>query len=106
MDIKTQKMLADVILDAQKNAVKSYTTTAKVKGVSNGVVYVEIPGSDRVTPVKNTSVAVKKGDTVDLVVSHEDTHITGNRSDVATPQSSTKELSFTNFATCKYALVA
>ena len=93
MDIKTQKMLADVILDAQKNAVKSYTTTAKVKGVSNDVVYVEIPGSDRVTPVKNTSVAVKKGDTVDLVVSHEDTHITGNRSDVATPQSSTKELS-------------
>lgn len=92
MNIKTQKMLADVILDTQKNAVKSYTTTAKVKGVSNGVVYVEIPGSDRVTPVKNTSVAVKKGDTVDLVVSHEDTHITGNRSDVATSQSATTKL--------------
>lgn len=99
MDIKTQKMLADVILDAQKNAVKSYTTTAKVKGVSNGVVYVEIPGSDRVTPVKNTSVAVKKGDIVDLVVSHEDTHITGNRSDVAMPNSTVKEISRTMEAT-------
>lgn len=92
MDVKTQKMLADVITDAQKNAVKPYTTTAKVKGVSNGVVYVEIPGSDRLTPVKNSSVAVKKGDTIDLVVSHEDTHITGNRSDVATSQSATTKL--------------
>jgi len=92
MDVKTQKILADVIADAQRNAVKPYTTTAKVKGVSNGVVYVEIPGSDRLTPVKNSSVAVKKGDTVDLVVSHEDTHITGNRSDVATSQSTTSKL--------------
>lgn len=93
MDIKTQKMLADVVLNAQKKSVQPYTTTAKVKSVADDIVYVEIPGSDRITPVKSSSVAVKKGDIVDLAVSHSDTHITGNRSDVATPQSSTKELS-------------
>lgn len=93
MDIKTQKMLADVVLNAQKKSVQPYTTTAKVKSVADDTVYVEIPGSDRITPVKSSSVAVKKGDIVDLAVSHSDTHITGNRSDIATPQSSTKELS-------------
>ena len=92
MDIKTQKMLADVVLNAQNKTVKPYTTTATVKSVNNGIVYVEIPGSDRDTPVKNSSVSVKKGDVVDLVVSHSDTHITGNRSDVAVPASTAHKM--------------
>ena len=92
MDIKTQKMLADVVLNAKNKTVKPYTTTATVKSVNNGIVYVEIPGSDRDTPVKNSSVSVKKGDVVDLVVSHSDTHITGNRSDVAVPASTAHKM--------------
>lgn len=99
MDIKTQKMLADVVLNTQNKAVKPYTTTATVKSVNNGIVYVEIPGSDRNTPVKNSSVSVKKGDVVDLVVSHSDTHITGNRSDVAVPVSTAQKMSQTLEAT-------
>ena len=99
MDIKTQKMLADVVLNAQNKTVKPYTTTATVKSVNNGIVYVEIPGSDRDTPVKNSSVSVKKGDVVDLVVSHDDTHITGNRSDVAVPESTAQKMSQTLEAT-------
>ena len=99
MDIKTQKMLADVVLNAKNKTVKPYTTTATVKSVNNGIVYVEIPGSDRDTPVKNSSVSVKKGDVVDLVVSHSDTHITGNRSDVAVPESTAQKMSQTLEAT-------
>ena len=35
MDIKTQKMLADVVLNAKNKTVKPYTTTATVKSVNN-----------------------------------------------------------------------
>ena len=93
MDIKTQKMLADVVLNAQKKSVQPYTTIATVNSVNNGITYVKIPGSDRITPVKNSSVSVKKGDVVNLFVSHEDTHITGNRTDVAVSQSTVKDIS-------------
>ena len=93
MDIKTQKMLADVVLNAQKKSVQPYTTIATVNSVNNGIIYVKIPGSDRVTPVKNSSVSVKKGDVVNLFVSHEDTHITGNRTDVSVSQSTAKDIS-------------
>ena len=95
MDIKTQKMLADVVLNAKNKTVQPYTTTAIVKSVNDSTIYVEIPGSDRATPVKNSTVSVKKGDVVDLVVSHNDTHITGNRSDVATSQTETSQISNT-----------
>ena len=95
MDIKTQKMLADVVLNAKNKTVQPYTTTAIVKSVNDNTIYVEIPGSDRATPVKNSTVSVKKGDVVDLVVSHNDTHITGNRSDVATSQTETSQISNT-----------
>ena len=95
MDIKTQKMLADVVLNAKSKTVQPYTTTAIVKSVNDNTIYVEIPGSDRATPVKNSTVSVKKGDVVDLVVSHNDTHITGNRSDVAASQTETSQISNT-----------
>ena len=95
MDIKTQKMLADVVLNAKNKTVQPYTTTAIVKSVNDSTIYVEIPGSDRATPVKNSTVSVKKGDVVDLVVSHNDTHITGNRSDVAASQTETSLISNT-----------
>ena len=95
MDIKTQKMLADVVLNAKNKTVQPYTTTAIVKSVNDSTIYVEIPGSDRATPVKNSTVSVKKGDVVDLVVSHNDTHITGNRSDVAASQTETSQISNT-----------
>ena len=49
--------------------------------------------SEDSTPVKNSSVSVKKGDVVNLFVSHEDTHITGNRTDVAVSQSTVKDIS-------------
>ena len=83
MDIKTQKMLADVIVNAKEKTVAPYSTTAEVKSIVDDTVYVKIPGSENATPVKASSVSVKVGDIVDLVVSHADTHITGNRSDVA-----------------------
>ena len=86
MDIKTQKMLADVVLNAKSKTVQPYTTTAIVKSVNDNTIYVEIPGSDRATPVKNSTVSVKKGD---------DTHITGNRSDVAASQTETSQISNT-----------
>ena len=95
MDIKTQKMLADVVLNAKNKTVQPYTTTAIVKSVNDNTIYVEIPGSDRATPVKNSTVSVKKGDVVDLFVSHNDTHITGNRSDVAASQTETSLISNT-----------
>ena len=95
MDIKTQKMLADVVLNAKNKTVQPYTTTAIIKSVNDSTIYVEIPGSDRATPVKNSTVSVKKGDVVDLVVSHNDTHITGNRSDVAASQTETSQISNT-----------
>ena len=93
MDVKTQKMFTDIIVNANKRAVSPYSTTAKVNSVNGNIIYVEIPGSDRITPVKNSSVSVKKGDIVDLVVSHDDTHITGNRSDVAVSQTTVQQIS-------------
>ena len=83
MDIVTQKMLAEILAESKQRNVAPYSTTAKVKSISNGYVYVEISGSDTTTPVKTKNVSVKVGDIVDLMVSHEDTRITGNRSDVA-----------------------
>ncbi len=93
MDVKTQKMFADIINNANKRAVSPYSTTAKVNSINGNTIYVEIPGSDRITPVKSSSVSVKKGDIVDLVVSHNDTHITGNRSDVAVSQTMVEQIS-------------
>lgn len=93
MDIKTQKTLADIVLNANKKTVQPYTTTATVKSITDNIIYVSIPGSDSVTPVKSSSVSVNPGDVVDLVVSHNDTHITGNRSDVATSVSTTEKVS-------------
>ena len=83
MDIKTQKILADVIVNAKEKTVAPYSTTAEVKSIIYYTVYVKIPGSENATPVKASSVSVKVGYIVDLMVSHSDTHITGNRSDVA-----------------------
>ena len=93
MDVKTQKMFTDIIVNANKRTVSPYSTTAKVNSVNGNIIYVEIPGSDRITPVKSSSVSVKKGDIVDLVVSHDDTHITGNRSDVAVSQTKVEQIS-------------
>ena len=83
MDIVTQKILAEILAASKQRNVAPYSTTAKVKSISNDYVYVEIFGSDATTPVKTSNVSVKVGDVVDLIVSHEDTRITGNRSDVA-----------------------
>ena len=93
MDMKTQKMLADIIVNAKKDEVKPYTTKATVRSVNGTTIYVDIPGSDNSTPVKASSVAVKAGDVVDIYVSHNDTHITGNRSDVAVSRSTTDKMS-------------
>jgi hypothetical protein len=93
MDMKTQKMLADIIVNAKKDEVKPYTTKATVRSVNGTTIYVDIPGSDNSTPVKASSVAVKVGDVVDIYVSHNDTHITGNRSDVAVSRSTTDKMS-------------
>lgn len=93
MDIRTQKILAESIIESQKNTVAPYTTTAKVKSVSDDAIYVEIPGSETTTPVKTSSVSVKADDIVDLVVSHNDTHITGNRSDIAVSQTTAERMS-------------
>lgn len=83
MDLKIQKLLAETVANANKNIVSPYTTTAEVTSITDDTVYVKIPGSENSTPVKASSVSVKVGDTVDVSVSHSDTHITGNRSDVA-----------------------
>ena len=83
MDLKIQKMLAETVANANKNTVSPYTTTAEVTSITDDTVYVKIPGSENSTPVKASSVSVKVGDMVDVSVSHSDTHITGNRSDVA-----------------------
>ena len=83
MDVVTQKILAEILAASKQRNVAPYSTTAKVKSISNDYVYVEIFGSDATTPVKTSNVSVKVGDVVDLIVSHEDTRITGNRSDVA-----------------------
>ena len=93
MDVKTQKMFTDIIVNANRRTVSPYSTTAKVNSVNGNIIYVEIPGSDRITPVKSSSVSVKKGDIVYLVVSHDDTHITGNRSDVAVSQTTVEQIS-------------
>lgn len=93
MDIRTQKILAESIIESQKNTVAPYTTTAKVKSISDDTIYVEIPGSETTTPVKTSSVSVKAGDVVDLVVSHNDTHITGNRSDISVSQTTAERMS-------------
>ena len=93
MDINAQKILADVIVNSQKRTVAPYSTTAKVKSIDGDTIYVDIPGSNAATPVKASSVSVNVGDTIDLEVSHSDTHITGNRSDVAVTQSTAKQMS-------------
>ena len=92
MNISTQKMLVEAIKGAQSNKIQPYTTTATVTSIDdNGTVYVQIPGSDYSTPVKVSTVSVSKGDVVNVVVSHDDTHITGNRSDVAVTATDAKE---------------
>lgn len=84
MDITAQKMLADAINDLSKKSVAPYSTTATVKSVSeDGTIFVNIKGSDINTPVKASTVSVEPGDVVDIEVSHSDTHIIGNRSNVA-----------------------
>jgi hypothetical protein len=95
MDIKTQKMLADVIVNAKEKTVAPYSTTAEVKSIVDDTVYVKIPGSENATPVKASSVSVKVGDIVDLVISHSDTHITGNRSDVAVSSTTAESITQT-----------
>lgn len=84
MNTQTQKVLASAITELSKNKVTPYTTTAEVININDkGIIYVRIPGSENVTPVKTTTVKVKPGDIVNVAVSHTDTHITGNRSDAA-----------------------
>ena len=92
MDINTQKVLVKAITDAQTKKVTPYTTTATVHNILGDTIYVKIQGSDILTPVKSSTVSVNKGDMVDLSVSHTDTHITGNRSDVATNKTVTNEI--------------
>lgn len=89
MDLKIQKMLAETVANANRKTVSPYTTTAKVTSITGDTVYVKIPGSENSTPVKASSVSVKVGDVVDVSVSHSDTHITGNRSDVAVAKTTT-----------------
>ena len=95
MDIVTQKILAEILAASKQRNVAPYSTTAKVKSISNDYVYVEIFGSDTTTPVKTSNVSVKVGDVVDLIVSHEDTRITGNRSDVAASATEVENVSKT-----------
>ena len=92
MDINAQKVLVKAITDAQTKKVTPYTTTATVHNILGDTIYVKIQGSDILTPVKSSTVSVNKGDMVDLSVSHTDTHITGNRSDVATNKTVTNEI--------------
>ena len=83
MDLKTQKLLASVITDQQKNKVSPYMTKGEVISITDDTIYVKMEGSNISTPVKASSVSVNVGDIVDLSVSHNDTHITGNRTVVA-----------------------
>lgn len=111
MDLKAEKILVDAITKAQKSKVAPYTTTAVVTSVMGETIYVKIPGSENSTPIKNTSVSVKVGDVVDLSVSHNDTHITGNRSDVAMNSTTTNVISqqyatdVKNFVAAEYAKI-
>ena len=90
MDLKAQKTLAAAVFEAQKT-ISPYTTTATVTSISGDTAYVKIAGSDISTPVEASTVTVKTGDTVDLSVSHADTHITGNRSDKSVTETSVKK---------------
>ena len=111
MDLKAEKILVDAITKTQKSKVAPYTTTAVVTSVMGETIYVKIPGSENSTPIKNTSVSVKVGDVVDLSVSHNDTHITGNRSDVAMNSTTTNVISqqyatdVKNFVAAEYAKI-
>lgn len=111
MDLKAEKILVDAITKAQKSKVAPYTTTAVVTSVMGETIYVKIPGSENSTPIKNTSVSVKVGDVVDLSVSHNDTHITGNRSDIAMNSTTTNVISqqyatdVKNFVAAEYAKI-
>ena len=91
MDIATQKLFAEVLKD-KRNIVAPYSTTAKVKNITNDTIYVVLSGSNITTPIKTTNVSVEVGDTVDVIVSHEDTRITGNRTDVAASSKSTEKM--------------
>ena len=93
LDIETQKKLVEAIINPNKKEIKPYTTKATVSSVSDGIIYVKLPGSENSTPIKSSSVSVNPGDVVDISVSHDDTHITGNRSDVSAPESTTKQIS-------------
>jgi len=93
MDLKTQKILVESIAKTQDSKIAPYTTTGVVTSVSDDIIYVRLQGSDNSTPIKKTSVSVKMGDTVDVSVSHSDTHITGNRSDVAMNATTTNDIS-------------
>lgn len=94
MDIATQKLFAEVLKD-KRNTVAPYSTTAKVKNITEDTIYVVLSGSDITTPIKTTNVSVNVGDTVDVIVSHEDTRITGNRTDVAASSKSTEKMAQT-----------
>lgn len=83
MDIQTQKLLANTLSGINEKSVSPYTTTGKVVSISDGIAYVQFVGSDIATPIQNSTVTVSTGDTVEVQVSHSDTHIVGNRSDVA-----------------------
>ena len=91
MDIATQKLFAEVLKD-KRNTVAPYSTTAKVKNITEDTIYIVLSGSDITTPIKTTNVSVDVGDTVDVIVSHEDTRITGNRTDVAASSKSTEKM--------------
>ena len=111
MDLKTEKILVDAITKAQESKISPYTTTAIVTSITDDIIYVKIPGSESSTPIKNTSVSVKVGDVVDVSVSHNDTHITGNRSDVAMNSTTTNAISqqyatdVKNFIAAEYAKI-
>lgn len=92
MKIYTEKILVNAIAGAQKKKTSSYTTTAEVTSVTEDSIFVRLQGSEKATPIKDSSVTVNVGDYVDVFVSHSDTHITGNRSDVALNSTSTRKI--------------
>lgn len=71
-------------------AVKSVTGTAKEYA---GDVYVQLDGSDQLTPIASSTAGMRDGDRVTVEIANHSARVTGNASDPAAGQRAVGELS-------------
>ncbi len=90
---------SDVIREFAKQAIgdtQTVTTTKEVTGTAceyNGKIYVQMDGTDQLTPIQSSTVGMKAGDRVTVLIQDHTARVTGNVTDPSSQKST-----FENFS--------